>query len=82
MFATVPVYNASLESEERIINPSHIEEIRPHADVPVDPGAVNTTCCEAFFFSGNSIVILIDYTTMKGHLQAITGEVDVYGVIT
>lgn len=79
MFATVPVYNAALESETRIINPSHIEEVRPHANVPVDPGAVDTQCTEVFFHSGNSIVVLLDMTTMQSHLQALTGVFDDYG---
>jgi hypothetical protein len=79
MFAIVPVYNASLESEDRTINPSHIEEVRPHVNVPVDPGAVDTACVEVFFHSGNSIVVLLDMSTINSHLQALTGVFDDYG---
>lgn len=79
MYATVPVYNAVNESENRIINPSHIEEVRPHADVAVDPGAVNTSCVEVFFYSNRSIIILLDFATMESRLQALTGVIDDYG---
>lgn len=84
MFATIPAYTATLTSEERIISPTHIEEVKPYTSetVPVDPGAVDTPCCLARFFSGQETVILLDMATMKRHLQAITGIVDEFGTIT
>lgn len=82
MFATVPVLTATNESEDWLIQLAMVEEIKPHADVPVDPGAVVTSCCEARFFSGTSIVILIDIYSMKSQVGALTGTVDEYGQLT
>jgi hypothetical protein len=81
MYAIVPVYNASFESEDRIINPSHIEEVRPNANVPVDPGAVDTEAVLVRFYSGAEIIVLLNMSTMATRLQAITGLVDNFGTL-
>lgn len=81
MFATVPVYAADLTSQERMFNPTHIEEVRPNPNVPVDPGAVDTESCWVQFFSGQERIVLLPYATMKQHLQSITGIVDDYGTL-
>jgi hypothetical protein len=79
MFTIVPAYNTSNESETRIINVSQIEQIQPNPDVFVDPGAVPTSCCLATFFSGTTMIILLDFGTMQEHLQALTGVIDEFG---
>lgn len=79
LFKKIPVYNASNESESRVINLELIEEIKPHADVPVDPGAVNTSCCEVRFFSGTAIIVLISQSTFESQLTALTGQIDELG---
>jgi hypothetical protein len=71
-----PVYNASLESENRLINVDTIEEVKPHANVPVDPGAVDTSCVEVRFHSGEAIVVLVDYSSMRQQLSALVGNID------
>lgn len=81
MFAIIPVYNTSNESEDRYINPSHIEEVKPNPNVPVDPGAVDTEACMIRFFSGTEIIVLLPITTMKDRLQAVTGLFDNYGTL-
>ena len=78
-FLSVPIYNASLQSEERIINSSFIEEIKPHADVPVSPGPVSTPSCEVRFYTDRTVVVLIDFGTMKDRLNAVEGIVTVEG---
>jgi hypothetical protein len=79
MFKIAPVYNASLESEDTVINLNHIEQVKPHANVPVDPGAVDTAACEVVFHSGTSIVVLLDMLSMESNLQALTGTIDTFG---
>jgi hypothetical protein len=81
MFANVPVYNSSLESETRIINTEHIEQVEPHANVPVGSGAVSTACCQVDFHSGTSIVVLIDFGSMQTNLNSLTGTVDFNGTL-
>jgi hypothetical protein len=80
-FKKVPVYNASNESEDRVVNLEHIEQVKPHANVPVDPGAVSTACCEVAFHSGSTIIVLIDQPTFEQQLQALTGTIDTFGVL-
>jgi hypothetical protein len=80
-FKKVPVYNAALESEGRTINLEHIEQVLPHANVPVNPGAVDNPSCEVKFYSGTSIIVLVDQPTFEQHLGAITGEIDTYGTL-
>lgn len=82
MFIKVPFYNASLENEPRSMNTDHFEEIYPHANVPVDPGAVDTPCCEVRFFSGETRVILLDKTVFETALNASTGLTDLTGLLT
>ncbi len=81
MFYSIPVYNAALESETRIINPEHIEQVTPHVNVPVDPGAVDTPCCEITFHSSATLIALIDMSSMTANLQALTGTIDELGNI-
>jgi len=76
-----PVYNASLESENRLINLDHIQQVSPHANVPVDPGAADTPCCEVEFYSGTTIVVLVDYATMKEQTGALVGTIDTIGTL-
>lgn len=81
-FFDYPVYNAALESEQRIVNTDHIEQVKPHADVPVDPGAVSTACVEVVSYSGASIIVLLDYATVKTGLSAFFGVVDQNGIVS
>lgn len=74
-----PVYNASLESEQNIINTDHIAQVKPRANVPVDPGAVDTECVDVVLFSGSSVIVLLDYATVKTGLSAFFGVVDQNG---
>lgn len=74
MFKNAPVYNATLESEVQILNLDHFERVLPHANVPVDPGAVDTACCEVKFFSGDSVIVLLSFSSMQSQIQALTGE--------
>lgn len=82
MFAIIPVYNSSLESEDRYIQPAHIEEVKPNANVPVDPGEVDTPCCMVRLKSGQERIVLLDMDTMKTRLIALTGVFDDYGTLT
>jgi hypothetical protein len=82
MFKTAPVYNAALESETRLINLDHIEEVKPHANVPVDPGAVDTPCCEVQYYSGVSTVVLVEFASMQSEIQALVGVIDELGNIS
>lgn len=82
MLFDYPVYSASLVSERRIINSDHIEQIKPHANVPVDPGAVDTECCEFFFYSGTSCVVLLNYDVVKVGLKAYLGIINDAGEMT
>lgn len=82
MFQQVPVYNAALESENRILNTDHIESVAPHANVPVDPGAADTACVEIIFHSGTSWVVLLDYASAYTHLQTLEGEITTLGVLS
>lgn len=79
MFKIAPIYNAGLESEDQLINLDHIERVLPHANVPVDPGAVDTECCEVKFFSGDTAVVLVTFATMQEQIQALTGVLDSLG---
>lgn len=82
MYFDYPVYNASLESERRIINTDHVEQVKLHANVPVDPGAVDTACVEFTFYSGENELILIDYDTVKAGMKTFFGIVDANGIVT
>lgn len=81
-FFDYPVYSAALTSERRIINTDHIEQVKAHANVPVDPGAVDTECVEVAFYSGESAVVLLDYDTVKSGMMAFFGLVDATGAMT
>lgn len=81
MFVIAPIYNAGLESEERPLNLDHIEEVYPHVNVPVDPGAVDTESCEARFYSGSTVVILLPLATMQERLVAIYGTISNIGIL-
>ena len=81
MFFDYPVYNAALESENRLVNIGQVEQIMPHADVPVDPGAVSTPCAEFFFFSGTAAIVLLEYEVIKAGLFAYKGIVDQTGAL-
>ena len=81
-FLDYPRYNASLESENILVNLSEIQAIKPHANVPVDPGAVDTACVEFFYKFGTSDVILLDYDTVKTGIDAYFGVVDENGAMT
>lgn len=83
-FFDYPVYNAALASEQRIINTDHIEQVKPHADVPVDTGhgTISTACVEMVLFSGASVVVLLDYATVKTGLNAFFGVVDQNGIVS
>ena len=80
-FFDYPVYTAALTSERRIINTDHIEQVKPHANVPVDPGAEGTACVEVVMFSGESAIVLLDYDTVKVGMNATFGVVDQNGNI-
>lgn len=80
MFATVPALSGSITTETRIINPSLLEEVKPHANVTAD--GVDTVCCEARFGSGETLLILLAITDMQMHLQSLTGAVDEFGNLT
>lgn len=79
MFIKVPVYNASLESEDRVYNTDHLEEMKPHANVPVDPGTVSTPCCEVTFQSGTTAIILVSSAEMEARLQVVVGITNITG---
>ena len=81
-FFDYPVYNAALESERNIINLSQIQSIKPHANVPVDPGAVDTACVEFFYKFGTSDIILLDYDTVKSGMKGFFGLVDADGILS
>jgi hypothetical protein len=81
-FKKVPVYNSSLASEDRVINLEHLEQVKPHAEVPVDPGAVSTSCCELVFHSSTAIIVLIDKPTFETQLQTLIGSIDTLGIIS
>lgn len=77
MFATVPALSPANTTETRILNPSLLEEVKPHANVTAD--GIDTVCCEGRFGSGETIVILLSLGDMQSHLQALTGVVDEFG---
>lgn len=81
-FFDYPRYNDSNESERIIINLSEIQSVKPHANVPVDPGAIDTQCVEVFYKFGTSDIILLDYGTVKTGIEAYFGVVDQYGTMT
>jgi len=81
-FFDYPRYNASNESERIIVNIAEIQAVKPHANVPVDPGAVDTPCVEFFYKFGTSDIILLDYDTVKTGIDAFYGVVDQNGAMT
>lgn len=81
-FFDYPHYNDSLESENILVNLSEIQSVKPHANVPVNPGAVDTVCVEIFYKFGTSDVILLDYATVKTGISAYYGVVDPDGVMS
>lgn len=81
-FFDYPRYNASNESERIIVNLAEIQAIKPHANVAVDPGAVDTACVEFFYKFGTSDIILLDYDTVKTGIASYFGVVDQNGVMT
>ena len=81
-FFDYPRYNESLESENMLINISEIQAVKHHANVPVDPGAVSTTCVEIFYKFGTSDIILLDYDTVKTGIEAYYGVVNGDGTMT
>jgi len=81
-FLDYPRYNDAKESERIMVNLSAIQAVKPHANVPVDPGAVDTVCVEMFYKFGTSDVILLDYDTVKTGIKAYFGVVDQNGVMT
>lgn len=81
-FLDYPRYNDSLESETILVNLSEIQAIKPHANVPVNPGAVDTVCVEIFYKFGTSDVILLDFDTLKTGIDAFFGVVDGDGVMS
>jgi len=81
MYAKFPCYNASLESEDRVLNTDLIEEVLPHADVTMTHlGAV--PCCEVRFQSCATTIVLLSFTDMSTRLGALVGIVDQTGSIT
>jgi len=62
-----------------MMNTDHFEEVKPHANVPVDPGAVSTACVEVRFYSAESIVVLVDYSSMYSRLKTAEGVTDETG---
>lgn len=82
MYFDYPVYNADLASERRIVNIDLIQQVKPHANVPVDPGAVDTVCVEISFYSGSSEIVLLDFGTVKAGMKAYFGIIDVNGDMT
>lgn len=70
------------ESERAMLNLSEIQCIKTHANVSVDPGAVDTQCVEVFYKFGTSDIILIDYDSLKQGLDAYYGIVDENGIMT
>lgn len=84
-FKEAPVYlSATTSSENRIINLDHIEEVTPHANVDVgaEEPFTSTACCQVRYHSGQEEILLIDYTSMKTNLSAITGTIDLLGNIS
>ena len=75
-------YNASNESEERVIQTDLVEEVSPHANVNVDPGAVSTTCSQLRFSSGATTIVLLPYSDLKNRLSSFAGIVDQTGTIS
>lgn len=82
MFAKFSCYNTSFESEDRVLNTDHFEVVKPHADVPVDPGAVVTNCCEVIFSSGEIVIVLLSFGDLSSRLNVVVGIVDQTGSIT
>ena len=75
-----PVYNSAQQSERRIINLDHIEQVQPHANVSVS--GVDTACSQFTFHSGASVIVLTDFSTIRSGLNANFGLVDINGVVT
>jgi hypothetical protein len=82
MFVIVPVYNSSGESEDRIIQTDHIEDVAPHADVTITSTSAVVPAVEVIFQSGTSIIVILDMFTMQARLQALTGVIDTFGTLT
>lgn len=81
-FLDYPRLNDSNASERILVNLSEIQAVKPHANVAVDPGAVDTVCVEMFYKFGTSDIILLDYNTVKTGIGAFYGVVDMNGVMT
>ena len=82
MFAQFPIYTAGLTSEDHLLNTDHIEEVLPHANVPVDPGTVDTECCEVRFYSTATAITLLPYSEVFSRLQAMLGLIDTTGEVS
>lgn len=82
MFIVLPTYSAALTSENRIVNLDAIEQAKPHADVPVEPGAVNTSACELVTRSGAAVIVLLSLGTIQENLSALSGRIDALGQLT
>jgi hypothetical protein len=79
MFAKISCYNTGLTAEDRLINTDHVEEVLPHADVPVDPGAVATHCCELRYHSGATTIVLLSFAIVAIRFGALVGITDESG---